>query len=153
MATGPDGQPRSRAITDSPVEEVEIDCFVLADWAEAINGKLYIQGAGWDRTVLKPNQSADFFIAASFLVPWSLTNRQHEFAMSIESEDGVPVAPALTGAFTVGRPPDARPGQRFRSPIAVRCGMKFPGPGLYRVAMALNHTPTKSISFEAVESP
>ena len=152
MVNRPKNPPQHQDTAGSPVEEVEIDCLTLADWAEAINGKLYIQGAGWDRTVLKPDQTADFAIAASFLVPWNLTNRQHEFAMSIESEDGVPVAPALTGAFTVGRPPDARPGQRFRSPIAVRCGMKFPGSGLYRVTMALNQTPTRSVSFEAVKA-
>ena len=153
MATRPESQPQHHSMSDSCVEEVEIDCLTLADWAEAINGKLYIQGAGWDRTVLNADQSADFAIAASFLVPWNLTNRQNEFAMTIEGEDGKAVAPALTGAFTVGRPPDARPGQRFRSPIAVRCGMKLPGPGLYQVTMALNQTPTKSVSFEVLEAP
>ncbi len=152
MANGPNGQPQSHGMSHSRIEEVEIDCLTLADWAEAINGKLYIQGAGWDRTVLKPDQSADFCIAASFLVPWNLTNRHHDFSMTVESEDGNPVAPALTGAFTVGRPPDARPGQRFRSPIAVRCGMKLPGPGLYQVTMALNQIPTRSVSFEAVKA-
>ena len=152
MANSTESRPQRRAMSDPIVEEVEIDCLTLADWAEAINGKLYIQGAGWDRTVLKPDQTADFAIAASFLVPWNLTNRQHGFSMTIESEDGHLIAPALTGAFTVGRPPDARPGQRFRSPIAVRCGMKLPGPGLYQVTMALNQIPTKSVSFEAVES-
>ena len=153
METRPRSQPQRGGMSNPGIEEVEIDCLMLADWAEAINGKLYIQGAGWDRTALKPDQSADFAIAASFLVPWNLTNRQHEFALTIEAEDGNLVAPALTGAFTVGRPPDARPGQRFRSPIAVRCGMKLPGPGLYQVTMALNQTPAKSVFFEVVESP
>ncbi len=153
MVNRSNSEPQFGQSNDSAVEEVEIDCLMLADWAEAINGKLYIQGAGWDRTKLTPDQSADFAVAASFLVPWNLTNRQHEFAMTIEGEDGTPVAPPLTGSFTVGRPPDARPGQRFRSPIAVRCGMNLPGPGLYRVTMALNQVPAKSVSFDVLEAP
>ena len=150
MESQPDLKPRRRRVRGSSVEEVEIDYLTLADWAETINGKLYIQGGGWDRKALTPDQRADFAIAASFLVPWNLTNREHEFAITIESEDGVAVTPALTGGFTVGRPPQARQGQRFRSPLTVRCGMKMPGLGTYRVTMTLNKSISKSVSFDIV---
>ena len=152
MPTTPDDSRGRRRRNNSGIEQVEIDTLMLADWTETINGKLYIQGGGWDRKILNPHQSADFAIAASVLVPWNLTNQQHEFAITIESEDGTPVAPALTGSFTVGRPPQAQPGQRFRSPLAVRMGLRLPGVGAYRVVMRLNNDVTRSAAFYVVDA-
>ena len=152
MSTTPEAGRGRRRRSSSGIEQVEIDTLMLADWAETINGKLYIQGGGWDRKILNPDQSADFAIAASVLIPWNLTSQQHEFAITIESEDGTPAAPALTGSFTVGRPPHALPGQRFRSPLAVRIGLRLPGLGAYQVVMRLNSDITRSVAFYVVEA-
>ena len=37
-----------------PIENVEIEWLILANWAETINGMLYIQGGGWDRILAPP---------------------------------------------------------------------------------------------------
>ena len=134
------------------VEQLEIDALMLADWAETINGKLYVQGGGWDRWMLAPNRPVEFAIAASILTPWNLANQEQEFSIAIESEDGATVAPLLTGSFTVGRPPTARPGQLFRSPITARVAMPKLTAGVYRVVMNARGAAPKSVAFYAVDS-
>ena len=153
MPASPGTRSSRRRGAPSTVEQVEIDTLMLADWAETVNHKLYIQGGGWDRRVVSPSQPSDFAIAASILIPWSLTNQQHEFAITIESEDGTAVALPLAGGFTVGRPPNALPGQRFRAPFTARCSFGLPGVGTYRVVMSVNSTITKSVTFYAVDTP
>lgn len=153
MSASPATQPSRRPKNASPIEQVEVDTLMLADWAEAINGKLYIQGGGWDRRAVNPGQPSDFAIAASILIPWNLTNQQHEFAITVESEDGTAIGPPLTGGFTVGRPPNALPGQRFRAPLTARCSLELPGAGAYRVVMSLGRTVAKSVTFYSVEKP
>ena len=132
------------------VEQVEIDTLMLADWAETINGKLYVQGGGWDRWMLVPDRPVEFAIAASVLTPWSLANQEHELAVAIESEDGAVIASLLAGSFTVGRPPNARPGQLFRSPITARVAMPKMTAGAYRVVMNVAGAASKSVVFYAV---
>lgn len=134
------------------VEQVEIDALMLADWAETINGKLYVQGGGWDRWLLAPNRPVEFAIAASVITPWSLANQEREFSIAIESEDGATVGPLLAGSFTVGRPPDARPGQLFRSPLTARVAMPKVTAGVYRVVMNVTGAAAKSAAFYAVDS-
>ena len=133
------------------IDQAEIDFLMLADWAETINGKLYIQGGGWDRKVVVPGQPMEFAIVASIVIPWNATNRPHGFSIAIESEDGTPVAPPLSGSTTVGRPPNARPGQAFRTQVAVKVGgVKLPALGTYRIVMTLNGDITRSAAFYAV---
>ncbi len=133
------------------IQQAEIDFLMLADWAETINGKLYIQGGGWDRKVVVPGQPTEFTIVASIVIPWTATNQPHEFSIAIESEDGAPIVPPLSGSATVGRPPHAQPGQDFRTQVAAKIGgVKLPALGTYRVAMTLNGSVTKSAAFYAV---
>ena len=110
-------------------------------------------GGEGGRWLLAPNRPVEFAIAASILTPWSLANQEREFSIAIESEDGAAVAPLLTGSFTVGRPPDARPGQMFRSPLTARVAMPKVAAGIYRVAMNVTGAAAKSAVFYAVESP
>jgi hypothetical protein len=120
---------------------------MVADWADTINGKLYIQGAGWDRKVLPQDQQIEFGIAAGILVPWNLTNQQHQFSLSLETEDGAPVGTPITGAFNIGRPARSFPGQKLRTPLAARSRVKAPGLGGYRVALVVNNDVTKHVAF------
>lgn len=133
------------------IDQAKIDFLMLADWAETINGKLYIQGGGWDRRVVVPGKPMEFAIVASIVIPWNATNRPHEFSIAIESEDGTAAAPPLSGSATVGRPPHAQPGQDFRTQVAVKVGgVKLPALGTYRIVMTLNGDITKSAAFHAV---
>ena len=134
----------------SDLEPVEIETLMLADWAEVINGKLYIQGGGWERR-LRAN-GGSFAIVASILTPWHLTNQQHEISVFIQDADGGSVASPLRGNFTVGRPSKAQPGQRFRSPFVLNSAFSVPREGAYSVELVVNESVHRSVAFYVVDA-
>lgn len=98
---------------------------LLADHAEAINGKLYIMGGGWSLTGPQPCPSA---LAIKIEVPWNATNRKHELKVELLDGDYRPVVVptptggspmVITGAFEVGRPPGIIVGTPLDVPFAV----------------------------------
>ncbi|MCX5794503.1 MAG: hypothetical protein NTY77_03285 [Elusimicrobia bacterium] len=97
---------------------------LLADFAQAVNGKLYIMGGGWSLTGPVPNPSA---IAIKIEVPWNETNRKHALKLELVDSDYHPVmvatpagnAPlAITADFEVGRPAGMIQGTPIDVPIA-----------------------------------
>lgn len=83
---------------------------LLADAAQAVEGKLYILGGGWSITGPDPSPSA---IALKIEVPWTDTNRKHRLELRLLDADGQPVrVPTQAGEhpvefggdFEVGRP-------------------------------------------------
>ena len=62
---------------------------ILADSSEAINGKVYALGAGWNELRLPslPQEYA-FSIALAVDVPWSETNRRHQLSLHVQDPDG-----------------------------------------------------------------
>ena len=101
---------------------------LLADFAEAVNGKLYIMGGGWSLTGPAPMPSA---IAGKIEVPWNETNRKHNLKVELVDEDYhaimVPTpngsAPVVIGGdFEVGRPPGLMPGTPIDVPFAFNIG-------------------------------
>ena len=156
MSTKPTPRRRRKALVeaeDPSIDQIEIDFVMVADWAETINGKLYIQGAGWDRILRPPkdNPVVGFAIAVGILVPWNLTNRQHQIELSIITGDGVPVGQAITGGFTVGRPAKALSGQKIRTPFAARIGAEITGLGAYDVKFVVDNDITKVTTIYVVD--
>lgn len=82
---------------------------LLCDYAEAVNGKLYIMGGGWTTCPPGPRFMA---VAIRVIVSWSETNTKHQLALFLQdaegnqTEFGDPPQPVeKTGEFEVGRPP------------------------------------------------
>lgn len=102
---------------------------MLADAAQAIQGKLYILGGGWSITGPQPNPSA---LAIKIEVPWSETNKRHHLKIELVDSDHNPImAPTPTGEespfiitcdFEVGRPPGLIPGTPIDIPLAFNLG-------------------------------
>lgn len=67
-------------------------------------------------------------------------------AISIEHEDGHSLA-TINGAFVTGRPPEAVPGQTFRTVVALETKVRLPGPGAYNVTASLSSGDSKSVAF------
>jgi hypothetical protein len=88
-----------------------IDSLLVADWAEAINGKLYVQGAAFD-TLWAPQypHAPRFFFAAVLKVPWNDTNRRLPIRGWVESKDGDELGWKMEGELEAGRPPGQRGG-------------------------------------------
>jgi hypothetical protein len=97
---------------------------LLCDHAEVAEGKLFINGGGWDTTSAP---TAPFSIAVLLWVPWDRTNSRLQFRLGLFDEDGEPVRQEtpdgtvvpveLAGDFEVGRPPGATQGAALPVPM------------------------------------
>jgi hypothetical protein len=133
---------------ESVAERPSIDFLILADKAEAVNGKLYMLGGAWDRvTPPSLDQPVAFSIAVGVLVPWGRTNEDLALRVSIEDEDGTPLGPKFEAKVNVGRPSRAIPGQLFRALFTVSGLWQLPGAGTYRVVAELGDEETKRVVF------
>ena len=101
---------------------------LLCDAAQAVNGKLYILGAGWNLTGPQPIPSA---LAIQIDVPWDQANRQHKIILKLLTEDAEPVKTAtpegekpvfIDASFEVGRPVGHKPGTPLSVVMAINIG-------------------------------
>jgi hypothetical protein len=101
---------------------------LLADAAQAVDGKLYILGGGWSVIGPEPSPMA---IAIKIEVPWSETNQPHPWHLQLVDGDGQPVMaqtpegerPVVVGGqFEVGRPAGIVPGTPIDVPMAIGLG-------------------------------
>lgn len=106
---------------------------LLCDAAQAVDGKLYMLGAGWN--VIGP-QPSPFAIALFLDVSWDESNRSHHFDLRLLDDDGHPVTPvggdapiAFGGDFEVTRPAGLREGSDLRMPFAITFGPLALAPG------------------------
>ena len=98
---------------------------MLADAAQAVDGKLYILGGGW--SICGPD-ATPMAVAVKIEVPWDQANLQHTSRLVLLDSDGAPVMVETTGGtagieistqFEVGRPPGHRPGTPIDFAFAV----------------------------------
>jgi hypothetical protein len=102
---------------------------LLADAAQAVNGKLYVLGGGWSLTGPDPSAMA---LAVKIDVPWDRANIKHHWRLELLDGDGAPIevpsAPAgeprplrIDGEFEAGRPAGLKPG----TPLDVALALNF----------------------------
>ncbi len=98
---------------------------LLADAAQAVEGKLYILGGGW--SIIGPEPTPMAF-AIKIEVPWTEANIRHQLRVALYDEDGQPVIiPTSAGEqpveikshFEVGRPPGLQAGTPLDMPLAI----------------------------------
>jgi len=126
---------------------------VLCDYAENVNGKLYIQGAGWSR--LAADVPFPMAIAVFWRIPWGQSNQPHRIVLALMTEDGTPFLDPegkpvrAEGSMEVGRPPGLKAGTSLDAPLAVRLPpLAFPAGG-YRVEFHVNDSLEATASFQA----
>lgn len=127
----------------------------LADSVVVAEGKMYVQGGGWDQlgTVALPARHPRVGVGVIIRVPYTETNTQHQFDIRVEDPDGKPVllgdaAPGTTAdgkirrlgsPFVIGRPPTLTAGDEQSLPIAVNLdGLVFETGGTHRVVIAID---------------
>lgn len=115
---------------------------LLSDFAEVVNGKLYIQGAGF--TLVAAARPVNIAVSVLVHVDWNETNTHHNLKIELVDSDNHPVMQGdmgvvhMEGQFETGRPQGSRPGTEFAVPIAVTFGGVNLPPGRYAVQVALN---------------
>jgi hypothetical protein len=135
---------------------VDLDFLLVADRAEAVNGKLYLLGGAWDRITLSQFPgSANFDVALGVLVGYTETNERHEFHLTLEDDDNQVILGPVTGQFELGRPPGLKPAQAQRFMVAVRGPFPIPRAGCYHWVLLLDghHAGRTTIWADPVAAP
>ena len=127
---------------------------MLADSAQAVDGKLYILGGAWN--VLRfPEFPAQLIvgIAVAIDVDWNETNRRHHLDVHFEDADGQPIDPKIGADFEAGRPPGAMAGADLRIVFAVNGPLTIPEAGSYAAVASVGGEVLARSRFQAVEAP
>lgn len=139
---------------------MELESF-LADSVANAEGKLYVQGAGWNviHTQVVPVRHDRIGIGVLIRVPYTATNETHTFSLSLEDADGrvLPLGDGpeqgeplmeLGAEFRVGRPPALEPGDSQIVPFAVNLnGLVFAEADAYSFVLKIDGEPYKRLSF------
>jgi hypothetical protein len=115
-----------------------VEFLLLADRAEAINGKLYLMGGAWDRLLVGDfAQPQAISIAVGVLVPWTATHEEHRLSARITDEDETEVANVLVG-FRTGTPAQMQRTETQKVILAFQIQVKLQRPGTYVVRAVVN---------------
>ena len=130
---------------------------LLCDYAEAVNGKLYITGGGWN-ILYSAGQPFNASIAALIAVPWDQANRRHQIALHLLTPDGEAVAidgnpVTVTGDFEVGRPPGVKPGSDLNAPFVWNFGGLTLELGRYEWRLEIDGATAAHRAFDIVPHP
>jgi hypothetical protein len=97
---------------------------LLCDYAQVAEGKLFVSGAGWNRT----SSPATFGLAIMVHVPYDRANDRLKLIVALEDEEGQPGVLEADGSFEplggewvfeVGRPPGQAKGEAMIAPFAL----------------------------------
>ena len=130
---------------------MDVDFLVLADYAEAINGKIYISGGGWDQlTVPSFPYQRQCGIAVGLRVEWEETNRPCDVSVAIVNDDTHAVSMRFDGKLEAGRRPGIPVGRAQLAPIAFNVILAFEGPGSYAIRLAIDGDERRVLPFNVV---
>lgn len=132
---------------------MQIDYLILADWAEVINGKIYVQGGGW--TTINAYEplpvTRGIAIAVSPRVEWNETNVPHDLVIRILREEGQAELAKIEARFEVGRRAGLPMGASQPHPLAVNLPLTFEHAGEYEVRVAIDGEEAATLAFRIDE--
>jgi len=147
---------------------VEVDVF-LADSAEAVQGKIYALGAGWNLLWAHafPVTQPRIAIGIIVRVPYTATNQMHNLSVSLQTEDGETVQLGLIeppgggdaqplnelgGQFNVGRPPLLPAGDEQVLALALQIdGLTFRAPGMFSWVVQIDGTEVRRVPMRVAQ--
>lgn len=134
-------------------DQPEVDYLILADRAEAVNGKLYMMGGSWDQIgVIDFAKPVAFSIAIGILIPWNATNQDHQLQVHLLDEDGTRLF-RMEGSFRTGRPPQLPQGGAQHNVLAITVSALLPQAGIYTAEATINEGARRTTSFFAHQAP
>src|SRR5215210_4956311 len=121
---------------------------LLSDFAEAINGKLYVMGGGWN-VLFAPDHPVNMSLGVLLAVDWNETNTRHELVVELLDENGDLAeiggqTVMLRSEFEVGRPAGIKAGSAINTPLAFTfAGLPLPAGG-YEFKVSVGGQPLAS---------
>jgi hypothetical protein len=129
---------------------------ILCDHAEALNGKLYVMGGGWNMLTVAEGQPLQIALGIIVKVPWDQTNVAHNILVELLTADGdtveidgQPVAPS--GQFELGRPAGVKQGSTLNMPVAFNIQGFMVDAGQYEWRLSIDGNPIARAPFAVVE--
>jgi hypothetical protein len=136
------------------VDEVEVKVMMAADGAQAVGGKLYILGGGFDRLNMPTVPFAHRFDVAMLIdVPWNATNQPYEVVVELVTADMEFAGYRAEARMETGRPPGTRQGTSITVPVAIPVLAEFRQPGRYVLRASVNGRLKNQLAIEAVAPP
>lgn len=132
---------------------------LICDFAEVLNGKLYIMGGGWSRFALTPGRPfVDVSVAAKIYFPWTSANKPVQMEIALFTEDGGRVTHdgqpiQVSGAVEVGRPPGLPNGTEIDLPITWKFNALPLAVGRYEWQLIVDGQRLESAVFDVVNLP
>ncbi len=130
---------------------MKIEYALLADAAQAVGGKIFILGGGWNVF-----RSASYPAPAQLAVAMGIGFAGNEIGVSypvkiaIADEAGIPVVPELSGQIDTGQAtPDLPRGLPIKVPLAWNVSFAVPHPGRYGIVITAGSSQTQ-LSFDAI---
>lgn len=132
---------------------MNIHALMLADSAQAVDGKLYVLGGAWNMLRF-PQFPASLIvgIAVAIDVDWNETNQRHHLDIHFEDADGNEMEPRIGADFEAGRPPGAVAGAELRIVLAVNGPLSIPAPGTYAAVAIIGGRELARSRFQAIQA-
>ena len=119
---------------------MNIGFLLLSDHSEAVNGKLYLTGGGWNvlRLPELPHEWS-FHIGLGIDVAWHETNDPHELVgHRSRTPTAIELGEGLTANFETGRPPGMPAGQEQRLVMSIAATATFATAGPHAAVVQVN---------------
>lgn len=130
---------------------MKIDYAVLADAAQAVGGKIFILGGGWN-VFRSANYPAPVQLAVAIGMGFASNEIgvRYPVKIVIADEAGVPVVPELNGQIETGQlAPDLPKGLPVKVPLAWNVSFAVPRPGRYGIVITVGSSQTE-LAFDAI---
>jgi hypothetical protein len=130
----------------------EIEVAILADAVQAVAGKLYVLGGGWDtlHAARFPARHPSLGIGLRVRVPWTQMDQQFTLSVDLVDEDGHSVFgdKSIKQPFRSGRPKGIPDGLDIGVVRAITInGLVFPKEGGYSFVVSIDDVESHRISF------
>lgn len=130
---------------------MKIEYALLADAAQAVGGKVFLLGGGWNifRAASYP---APVHLAVAIGLAFSAAEAgvKYPLGVVIADEAGVPIIPEMKGQVETGQlTPDFPRTASVKVPVAINLSLSLPHPGTYGIVVSAGSSTTQ-LSFEAI---
>jgi hypothetical protein len=130
---------------------MKIEYALLADAAQAVGGKIYVLGGGWNM-FRSPSFPAPVQLAIAIGLGFTFNEIGIKYPLNvvIADETGVPIVPEMKGQVETGQPAaDVPKTASVKIPVAININMSLPHAGTYGIVVTAG-TSTAQLSFEAI---
>lgn len=136
------------------VTDFRVVAFFAADHAQAVGGKVYVNGGFWNQLSfpIYPAIAPPLALAAVVEVPFRAYHQDHTFRLGMEDADGNVLPLEAAGDFRVGAQAKIRVGDPTLMPVVIPItGLKIDKPGDFSFTFSIDDTELARCQVRAVQ--